>query len=525
VTGSDIGLFTTRILLSGIFLLAGISKLVDRRGSRDALIGFGVPENAARWFSVVLPVVECAVAVSLLPEITAWWGAVGALSMLTLFVIGIAVNLARGRRPPCHCFGQLHSAPVGWPTLGRNAILGGAAAFVVVYGRGRPNPGVTDWVQGVSLSQAVTSCAIVLCAALLMASVFLLIQVIRQQGRLLLRLEAVEGRLPMPTAKPVDALPPGLPVGARAPAFRLNDLDGGESSLEGWLKLNKPILLFFTHPGCGPCNSLLPDISMWHKESGAKLSVVVISEGTAADNLSKNLGNVGPPVLLQREREVAEAYQAYGTPAVVLVRTDGTIGSPVAMGAELVRQAALRVIRGDMAAGKRHKAGSSKSAGAAKLADITPSLQVRDTGGRQIPLSSFLGARPVVVLFWNPSCGFCQKMLPDLKNWDTRLTPAGPGLVVISSGTIDQNRAMRLQSPVLADPESTVAAALDVHGTPMAVLVDAEGCVASDVAAGQDAVLMLGAANADDVNGEFQYSGHDSTIPDRPLTTLARASD
>jgi hypothetical protein len=43
--------------------------------------------------------------------------------LLLLFVVGMGITLLRGPRPACHCFGRLHSAPVGGPTLVRNAVL------------------------------------------------------------------------------------------------------------------------------------------------------------------------------------------------------------------------------------------------------------------------------------------------------------------------------------------------------------------------------------------------------------------
>jgi PqqD family protein of HPr-rel-A system len=43
------------------------------------------------------------------------------------------------------------------------------------------------------------------------------------------------------------------------------------------------------------------------------------------------------PVLLQADREVAEQFQAGGTPSMVLVRPDGRIGSPLAQGADAIR--------------------------------------------------------------------------------------------------------------------------------------------------------------------------------------------
>src|SRR5215472_6392294 len=116
----SIVLLIARVVLFVVFLVAGIAKLADLAGSRAALRDFGVPARLAEAFGLLLPLAELAVAVALLLPATAWWGALGALALLLLFVGGIGSNLARGRRPDCHCFGQLHSAPAGWPTLLRN---------------------------------------------------------------------------------------------------------------------------------------------------------------------------------------------------------------------------------------------------------------------------------------------------------------------------------------------------------------------------------------------------------------------
>src|SRR5690349_7536129 len=115
-------LLLARVLLALVFLVAGLAKLTDLAGSRQALRDFGVPAFLAPSFGVLLPLAELAVAVALLPTSSAWWGAVGALALLLIFVTGIGYNLARGRTPDCHCFGQLHSAPAGWSTLIRNLV-------------------------------------------------------------------------------------------------------------------------------------------------------------------------------------------------------------------------------------------------------------------------------------------------------------------------------------------------------------------------------------------------------------------
>jgi len=124
-------LLVARLLLAVVFAVAGEAKLADRVGSQRALTDFGVPTSLAAPLGLLLPLAEFAVAVALIPTATAWWGALGALVLLLLFIVAIGINLARGRKPDCRCFGQLHSAPVGWKTLVRNGLLGVVATFVL----------------------------------------------------------------------------------------------------------------------------------------------------------------------------------------------------------------------------------------------------------------------------------------------------------------------------------------------------------------------------------------------------------
>ena len=109
----DVALLAARVLLALVFGIAGVAKLADPVRSRQALRDFGLPGWVAVPVSILLPLVELSVAVALLPVASGWWGALGALGLLLAFVVGITITLLRGRRPACHCFGQLHSAPGG----------------------------------------------------------------------------------------------------------------------------------------------------------------------------------------------------------------------------------------------------------------------------------------------------------------------------------------------------------------------------------------------------------------------------
>src|SRR5579863_3622315 len=156
-------LLTSRLLLASVFLLAGASKLVDPLGFRKALRGFGLPRALARPMVVVLPVLELAVAVALVPARLAWYGARGALALLAAFMIAVGVAMLRGRKPDCHCFGQLHSAPVGWPTLVRNCVLAVFAGWLA--SRGPESLGPDPWAWFASLDVLERKLAIVAACA------------------------------------------------------------------------------------------------------------------------------------------------------------------------------------------------------------------------------------------------------------------------------------------------------------------------------------------------------------------------
>src|SRR5919198_3387171 len=117
-----------RLVLAVVFGTAGIAKLLDLEGSRQALADFRVPRRWLRAGAIVLPALELATAVALVPTGSARWGAVAAAVLLVAFIGGIAMALVRGEEPDCHCFGQIHSAPAGRATLARNAVLAVLAA-------------------------------------------------------------------------------------------------------------------------------------------------------------------------------------------------------------------------------------------------------------------------------------------------------------------------------------------------------------------------------------------------------------
>lgn len=458
-------LLVARFALAAVFAVAGIAKLRDSRGSRKSLGDFGVPAALTPVFAVLLPLGELACAIALLRGHWAVKGAVGAIALLTVFSVAITASLARGRAPDCHCFGQLSRSPVSWWTLVRNLALLVLAGFVAR----RANDISSAWptLSGGSFETAVIAAIGVLVVVLALTWLFLF-QLLQQNGRLMLRLEAVEKKLSIdPNVEPVQF----LPVGDPAPAFELKALDGGTISLETLRDPSKPILLVFTEPGCGACEALQPELALWQREHLEHVTIVPVSRGDLELNRTKSAVHGLRNVLLQADREVAQAYRVTASPSAVLV-VEGKIASSIAAGSDAVRALIARATLPQPV----------------KKGDAVPSLKLTDLNGKTIDLAALRGHR-TLLLFWNPSCGFCQNMLPAVKTW--KLPEDATELVVISSGSPEDNRQQGFRAKVLLDSYFGSGQVFGVTSTPSAVVIDKQGRVASEVSAGAPAIFEL----------------------------------
>jgi uncharacterized membrane protein YphA (DoxX/SURF4 family) len=330
----DIALPIIRLILIVTFGVAGAAKLRDRAGTASTLMEFGVSKGFAPALAIGLPVGELMIALALALPTTARYGAAVALTLLLIFLAGICYTISQGRRPACNCFGQASSEPIGGATVVRNLLLAGCAILVVRMG---PGVGIGEWARTVGGQSWIGGAAIAIGLAVMLLQAGLTLQVLRQQGRLLRRLEGIEARLGVEAVAEPAMAAPGLGVGAPAPAFALENLKSEVVTLGGLLEGGRPLLMLFMNPHCGPCVAMLDEAAEWMTARPAGMEVVVVSEGTVEENLGKSEALNPWATLLQREREMADAYQAWGTPAAVVVSADGMIGSGVAQGADAIR--------------------------------------------------------------------------------------------------------------------------------------------------------------------------------------------
>lgn len=323
-------LLAFRLALALVFAAAGSAKLVDPEGTREALDAFGVPRRLVAWLAALLPLTELVVTAGLLAPGSSRWAAAVAFGLLVAFEVGIANSLLHGRRPVCHCFGQLSNSAVSWAIFGRNVVLAAAAAFVALVSSARSEP---TWARDALIA---VLAALAVALGLLFASRHLRWLSLRRfeervagKPRVLLTVRA--GMRIAKLAGMSGGEPRGLPLGSQAPDSRVRHLNGRRVTLSSLLT-GKPAVLIFGDSNCRPCVALIPTVIRWQHEHGDRLTIALITSGSLEDELMAG-NSAGPEnVLAQDNREVAEAYNVDVTPSAVLVNADGRIASRLAVG-------------------------------------------------------------------------------------------------------------------------------------------------------------------------------------------------
>jgi peroxiredoxin len=349
-------------------------------------------------------------------------------------------------------------------------------------------------------------------------------ELVRQNGRILLRLDALEQRLaeltavaaaaPRPT--PAPALQAGLSVGTPAPDFELPDLAGGRHSLAA-LRGRRVLLVSFS-PQCGYCLQMLPQLATLSVDGPAGTPTpLVISTGDAEQN-RRLVAEHGLRclVLLQNANEVTAKYGLHGTPMGYLIDETGRIASEVATGADAIFALA-------------HHAGSNASAGGAEtdhkayrgnrpltesriardglsVGTTAPAFTLPRVDGGDLALADFRGG-PLLLVFSDPNCGPCAELAPQLEVFHRR-TPHVQ-LLMISRGDVESNRRkvaeVRLSFPVVLQKQWEISRRYAMFATPIGYLIDRNGIIAADVAVGVEPILAL-ATRAAIVNAPTEAS-------------------
>jgi peroxiredoxin len=123
-----------------------------------------------------------------------------------------------------------------------------------------------------------------------------------------------------------------------------------------------------------------------------------------------------------------------------------------------------------------------------------PEFELPDLNGQPHALAEFRGHK-VLLIFFNPRCGFCSRMAPDLAKLTVDGANSKPIPLVVSTGDPEENRKLvaehEIHCPVLLQDGMEVASRYQCHGTPMGYLIDEQGKIASEVAVGSQSLLGL----------------------------------
>jgi len=338
---------------------------------------------------------------------------------------------------------------------------------------------------------------------------------IRQYGRILLRLEAIEQQLARldsldQAAAAAPPAPVGLPWDSPAPDFELPSLAGKRVSLTEYR--GQRVLLVFFNPTCGYCVQMAPDLAQLpvSGRAGAPIPLVITTGDLEANRRLVREHQIRCPVLLQTQNEVGGRYRVQGTPQGYLIDEQGRIASETAVGAQAVLALALAP---SVATGRAVADGSARTGAGDKTyrgnlpltaskirrdgltaGTRAPDFRLPRLDGGQLSLADLRG-RKVLLVFSDPDCGPCNYLAPKLEE----LHRSRPDLTIlmVSRGKPEANSKKvaehGLTFPVVLQKQWEVSRDYAMFATPAGYLVDANGILASDAAPGAESILALAA--------------------------------
>lgn len=333
---------------------------------------------------------------------------------------------------------------------------------------------------------------------------WLWLQLVRQNGRILLRLEAIETRLGVRTAQP-PAQPAGLSIATLAPEFELPDLSGRPRKLSEFR--GRDILLIFFNPGCGFCAKMAADLATLPLDGTDGRPVpVVVTTGVADENRELvQAHGIRCTVLIQKQMEVASQYRAQGTPMGYRIDADGRIASELAVGAERLLALASgkpprRHASHASGNGSSHKgqqpdpslARSRLNRSGLRAGQTAPEFNLPRINGGELSLADLRGER-VLLVFSDPDCGPCDELAPQLQ--ELHLQRPDLQVLMISRRDVDATRAkadsLGLTYPIMMQKQWELSLKYGMFATPIGYLIDEQGVLLSDVAVGVEPIMAL----------------------------------
>src|SRR5438876_4385990 len=320
-----------------------------------------------------------------------------------------------------------------------------------------------------------------------------LFQVLKQQGRILRRLDELELK-----AAGVSA-PAELEIGTLVQDFQAPDLSGKNVSLSDFR--DRRVLLIYWNPECGFCDMLAAELAPLQtalKKNNTE--VVLVTYGDVASNrkLAVEHGLDSTILLMEsspaKEFIVNELFRHRGTPSAYLLDEQKLVIQALAVGMDDILRVAREACDRQGSIRKLPLTESHIVRDGLKAGTPAPAFRLPDIHGGTVSLDQFRG-RKLLLVFSDPQCAPCDQLAPELAELHRKHENNGLAVVMVGRGDPEQNRKKvvqhRIEFPVLLQEKWKLSRQYGIFATPVAFLVGKDGVIARNVATGPDEIMTL----------------------------------
>ena len=334
-------------------------------------------------------------------------------------------------------------------------------------------------------------------------------QLIKQQGRILLRLDTLEQR-----PQVADSEAPGAAsqaesdefLGTDFPPFKFPDLSGKTVALEDFR--GRQVFLINWNFECGFCDLIAPELARLQTSlERQNVQLMLLSYGDPGANRKQaSEHSLKCPILLPKDNERPKPFEHQGTPVAYLLDETGRVARTLASGADQVVELAAQLSTpgtgsSEAASGKRRKLQSERPLAESRIernglkaGTPAPLFRLPDLQGKPISLEEYRG-RQVLLVFSDPQCGPCDELAPELARLHQMHRENGLALLLVGRGNPEENRRKAaqfgIQFAVVLQEKWKLSKEYGIFATPVAFLIDERGVIAQEVAVGKDAILAL----------------------------------
>ena len=272
-------LFISRLLLGGIFLVAGITKLQNPDIFIDTVESYGMlPSGLAQFYGLVVPWVELFIGFCLVFAVFTRFAAFLSIPLIASFMMASVYALFNPKLVVCGCFGEIiqlsHPA-----SLSLDFIMLAMALVVLSSRAGEQFLSIGHLLSGY-LSRYYPASG--------------------RRGRLIYN---AAGRLAVVAlAMAVIAVMLSIGGGARGPF---------EVQIDTALEQSKPVFAYFYAEGCSACEEIEPMLNELEQEYGDRIAFIHIDYWQASRLLKELEVSITPTMLLITDRSDDGQYIVY----------------------------------------------------------------------------------------------------------------------------------------------------------------------------------------------------------------------